>query len=65
MPRRIMTLKEVAERIRVPEATLRWWRHQSSGPPLFAIGRKLVCYEDALDSWVDAQESATRTPPAA
>jgi len=35
----LMTLKEVAALVRVPEATLRYWRHRSKGPRGFRVGR--------------------------
>ena len=33
----LMTLKEVATLVRVPEATLRYWRHLRTGPHGFRI----------------------------
>ena len=35
---KILTLSEVAELIRVPAATLRYWRHQGTGPQSFKMG---------------------------
>lgn len=37
----LMTLKEVAGVVRVPEATLRYWRHLGTGPHSFRIGRSV------------------------
>ncbi len=35
----LLTLHEVAELLRVPDATVRWWRTQHIGPSSFKIGR--------------------------
>ena len=35
----LLTMKEVAGVVRVPVATLRYWRHLGSGPRSFRIGR--------------------------
>jgi prophage regulatory protein len=57
----LLSTREVAGRIRVPEATLRYWRHrnQGEGPPSFRLGPRRVVYaEDKLIAWVTAQEAA-------
>ena len=41
-PEELLTLVEVAEILRVPVNTLRWWRHNDTGPDFFKIGRHLV-----------------------
>jgi predicted DNA-binding transcriptional regulator AlpA len=53
---KILTLSEVAEMIRVPAATLRYWRHQGTGPQSFKMGPRRVMYRerDVLD-WIEAQ----------
>ncbi|CAN5484861.1 hypothetical protein BH09ACT12_BH09ACT12_24000 [soil metagenome] len=38
----LLTLAEVAEILRTPENTLRWWRQKGDGPEFFKIGRRLV-----------------------
>ncbi len=38
---KLMTIKEVAAVVRVPEATLRYWRHLGTGPASFRIGRSV------------------------
>jgi hypothetical protein len=35
----LLTLAEAAAIVRVPEATLRYWRHLGEGPHSFRIGR--------------------------
>jgi predicted DNA-binding transcriptional regulator AlpA len=53
---KVLTLSEVAEMIRVPAATLRYWRHQGTGPQSFKMGPRRVMYRerDVLD-WIEAQ----------
>ena len=36
----LLTLAEVAEILKSPENTLRWWRQIGSGPAFFKIGRR-------------------------
>jgi excisionase family DNA binding protein len=56
----LMTTKEAAEYLGVPESTLRWWRHIGTGPPSFTLGRRTVKYKRCdLDAWVEV--SYTRT----
>lgn len=38
----LLTLSEVAEILKVPVNTLRWWRQLGTGPEFFKIGRHLV-----------------------
>lgn len=41
-PEELLTLSEVAEILRVPLNTMRWWRQRGIGPEFFKIGRHLV-----------------------
>lgn len=51
-----MMLAEVAEYLRVPVATLRYWRAVGKGPRSRLVGRR-VRYERAdVDEWLAAQE---------
>lgn len=53
---KIMTIKEVSERTRVPEATLRYWRHLgTTGPKSFTLGRRVVYSEDDVEAWLQRQ----------
>lgn len=42
---RLLTTEEAAEVLNVPPATLRWWRHQRTGPKAFRLGRRKVMYK--------------------
>ena len=56
MPDRLLMLEEVAERLRVPEATLRFWRHKGdTGPRSAKIGRRVVYRESDVNAWLEAQ----------
>nr|WP_208390599.1 helix-turn-helix domain-containing protein [Brooklawnia cerclae] len=51
----MLTTPEVAEQIRVPEATLRYWRHMGLGPRSAKLGRRVVYREDDVLAWLDAK----------
>jgi predicted DNA-binding transcriptional regulator AlpA len=57
----MLTLKEVATQLRVPEATLRYWRNQSKGPRGFRIGRSVRYWRTEVAHWVEEQ---SRNPQA-
>jgi DNA-binding transcriptional MerR regulator len=52
---RLLTLSEVAERLRRPQATLRFWRHKGIGPESFRVGGRVMYDADALERWLDDQ----------
>lgn len=60
-----LTLPEVAEILRVPVNTLRWWRQRGDGPPFFKIGRHLVTTIGDLRAWILAQKQQSTGPGAA
>jgi DNA-binding transcriptional MerR regulator len=51
----LLTLKEVAALVRVPEATLRYWRHLGIGPHGFRIGRSVRYWRNEVIHWLDEQ----------
>jgi excisionase family DNA binding protein len=54
----LLTITEAATLLRAPVATLRWWRHNGTGPASFKIGRR-VCYRRAdVQDWVEQQVAA-------
>ncbi len=55
----LLTLSEVADILRVPVNTLRWWLQQGTGPRYFKIGRRLVTTVGDLKTWVEEQKSGT------
>lgn len=52
----LLTLPEVAARLRVPVNTLRWWRQQGTGPAFFKLGRRLVTTTGDLRAWLEQQK---------
>jgi hypothetical protein len=55
----LLTTFEVAEILRRPPATLRYWRSRGIGPACFRIG-KLTMYErGAVDRWLETQRALT------
>jgi excisionase family DNA binding protein len=53
MPRKLITTKELAAKLRTPEATIRYWRHTNQGPPGVRIGRRVVYDEAEVDAWIE------------
>jgi hypothetical protein len=60
-----LTLPEVAEILRVPVNTLRWWRQRGDGPPFFRIGRHLVTTIGDLRDWIQEQKQQATGPSVA
>ena len=49
----------VADLIRMPVATLRYWRVLDSGPCGFIIGRRLRYWRQDVLDWLDEQREST------
>ena len=52
-----LTMKEVADLIRVPVATLRYWRHLGCGPRSFKVGRTVRYWRSDVYQWLEEQAS--------
>jgi excisionase family DNA binding protein len=59
-PDRWMTPEEVAERLRVPRATLYAWRYKNIGPAAVRLGRHLRYRIEAVEQWEAEQEQLSR-----
>lgn len=59
----LLTTAEAAELLNTPVATLRWWRHQGTGPKAFRLGARKVMYRrrDVL-AWLQEQYDAAHRP---
>ena len=58
---KFLVTREVAERLRVDEATVRWWRHVGRGPKSFRLpgsARVLYAVED-VEAYVEAARNAS------
>ena len=51
----LLTLPEVADLVRVPVATLRYWRHLGCGPRSFKVGRHVRYWRTDLVLWLTEQ----------
>ena len=54
----ILILDEVADLTRTSPNTLRFWRHQGTGPHSFKLGRRVVYREEDVLAWMQAQYEA-------
>jgi predicted DNA-binding transcriptional regulator AlpA len=57
---KLLTLQEVAVVVRVPVATLRYWRHLGTGPRSFRIGRGVRYWRTEVFAWLDDQAKSDR-----
>jgi hypothetical protein len=55
-----MLASEVSAQIRVPVATLAAWRSEHKGPPYRKIGKRAVYDPEALQAWVEQDQSNGR-----
>ena len=53
-------LLEVADVVRVPVATLRYWRHLDTGPRSFRIGRSVRYWRTEVFAWLDDKANSDR-----
>ena len=51
----MLTLQEACAYLRIPEGTLRYWRHLGSGPRSFKIGRHVRYLRTDLVLWLTEQ----------
>jgi excisionase family DNA binding protein len=64
--RLLITTAEVAKLVRVPESTVRYWRHCRRGPHSFKVGRHVVYWQDDVEAWLaSCDEADTRDRRAA
>ncbi len=60
----LLTMTEVAHILRVPVATLRYWRYLEAGPRSFRVGRGVRYWRHDVHAWLRLQ-SGTHGPNAA
>lgn len=60
-----MTTQEVAELLRAPVETVRYWRHVSRGPRSFKVGRRVLYRRADVERWLDEQYEASSAGDAA
>jgi len=54
-----LVTKRVSEEYGIPESTLRYYRHCSTGPASFRMGRRVVYRRAEIEKWISAQEAAS------
>lgn len=59
----MLTIAEACELLRLPEGTLRYWRHLGAGPRSFKLGRHVRYWKTDLLLWLSEQtNNAPQTP---
>jgi excisionase family DNA binding protein len=56
----MLTLQEACAYLRIPEGTLRYWRHLGSGPKSFKVGRHVRYWRADLILWLTEQTNSPR-----
>lgn len=51
----LLNINEVANLLRVPVATLRYWRHLGTGPRSFRVGRGVRYWRNDVRAWLRRQ----------
>jgi excisionase family DNA binding protein len=54
----LLTIEEVAERLRVSVLTVRWLRQEGRFAPAIKVGRRLMWDARDVDAWLKAQREA-------
>lgn len=50
----LLTIEEVADRLRVPIPTIRWLRQEGRFAPAIRVGRRLLWRVNDVDAWIEA-----------
>src|SRR5512132_3284415 len=53
----LLTTNEVAEIIRTPADTLRYWRFLGKGPRSVKLGRRVLYARTDVEAWIEAQRA--------
>ena len=56
----LLTIEEVAERLRVSVLTVRWLRQEGRFAPAIRVGRRLVWDARDVAAWLEAQREAPK-----
>ena len=56
---RYLTTDEVAEMLRTPKETVRYWRHVKQGPKSFKVGRRVLYAVEDVEAFIaEARQGA-------
>lgn len=61
---RYMTTQEVAQLLRAPAETVRFWRHIGKGPPSFKVGRRVLYAVEDVEAFIAKARSGSGGEPA-
>jgi len=53
----LLSMQEAAAIVRVPVATLRYWRHLGTGPRSFRVGRSVRYWRTEVLRWLENQSN--------
>jgi predicted DNA-binding transcriptional regulator AlpA len=53
----LLSIGEVADLVRVPVATLRYWRHLHTGPRSFKVGRSVRYWRSDVLTWLEERST--------
>ena len=53
-----LTTAEVAELLRTPTETVRYWRHVGKGPHSFKVGRKVLYAVEDVEAFIEKAREA-------
>lgn len=56
----LLSMSEVADIVRVPVATLRYWRHLGTGPHSFKVGRSVRYWRTDVLGWLEERSKDAR-----
>jgi excisionase family DNA binding protein len=48
-----MTTAEVAQLLRMPVESVRWWRHVGKGPKSFKLGRRVLYAREDVEAFIE------------
>jgi predicted DNA-binding transcriptional regulator AlpA len=51
-PSRILNIEEASARLRIPIATMRYWRHKGLGPASFKLGKHVAYLEADIEAFI-------------
>jgi Helix-turn-helix domain len=54
MTTKYLTVTEVAEMLRMPVESVRYWRHVGKGPASFKLGRRVLYAIEDVEAFVNA-----------
>ena len=54
-----LTVSEVAEMLRMPVESVRYWRHIGKGPASFKLGRRVLYAAEDVETFVNAARKAS------